>query len=41
MMNVRILGRVLVIVAVLIFYLFYTETGRLLVTAAGFGGLLR
>ena len=41
MMNVRILGSVLVIFAVLIFYLFYTETGRLLVTAAGFGGLLR
>lgn len=41
MMNIRILGSVAVIVAVLVFYLFCTETGRLLVTAAGFGGLLR
>jgi hypothetical protein len=41
MMNVRILGSVLMIAAALVFFLFYTETGRLLVTAAGFGGLLR
>jgi len=41
MMNLRILGSVLLILAAAIFFLFYTETGRLLVTAAGFGGLLR
>jgi hypothetical protein len=41
MMNLRIMGSVLLILAVVIFFLFYTETGRMLVTAAGFGGLLR
>lgn len=40
-MNLRILGSVLVIFAALVFLLFYTEIGRLLVAAAGFGGLLR
>jgi hypothetical protein len=40
-MNLRILGSVLVILAAAIFFFFYTETGRLLVTAAGFGALLR
>jgi hypothetical protein len=41
MMNLRILASVLLILAAFIFYFFYTETGRMLVTAAGFGGLLR
>jgi hypothetical protein len=40
-MNLRILGSVLVILAAAVFFFFYTETGRLLVTAAGFVGLLR
>lgn len=40
-MNVRILGSVFLIVAATIYFFFYTEIGRALVTAAGLGGLLR
>jgi hypothetical protein len=35
-MNVRISLSVLVIVAAVIYFLFYTETGRLLLVAMGF-----
>ena len=40
-MNLRILGSVLLILAAAIYFFFYSEVGRALVTAAGFGGLLR
>jgi hypothetical protein len=40
-MNMRILGSVVLILGATIYFFFYSELGRALVTAAGFGGLLR
>jgi hypothetical protein len=40
-MNFRILGSVILILGVVMYFFFYTEAGRAMVTAAGFGGLLR
>jgi hypothetical protein len=40
-MNFRILGSVILIFGVVIYFFFYTEAGRAMVAAAGYGALLR